>query len=101
MGIKKLPEFLRQYFWDVDFDLMSFERSKTFILKRVLDRGDTKALSWLRENFTNNDIKQLLLMTRDLSRKTGNFWADILKVDHQKVPCLQKSYSRIPFGLSS
>ncbi len=101
MKIQKLPNFLKKYFWDVDFDSMTLEKSRTFILKRVLDRGDTKALKWLERNFTKEEIKQLLLMTRDISRKTANFWADILKIDHKKVPCLQKPYSRIPFGLSS
>lgn len=97
----QVPEFLRSYFWDVDFDLLDFKKSKIFILKRVLDRGNTKALSWIRKNYTNQEIKKLLLNTRDLSPKTANFWADYLKIDHKKVPCLQKPYSRIQFGLSS
>lgn len=97
----KPPAFLKKYFWDVDFDLLDLEKSKTFILKRVLDRADSKALDWLRQNYTKREIKDLLLNTRDISRKTANFWADYLKIDHKKVPCLQKPYSRIPFGLSS
>lgn len=99
--MKKLPAFLKQYFWDVDFKLVKLEKSKTFILKRVLDRGDTKALDWLKKNFTKKEIGQLLLTSRDLSQKTANFWADYLKMDHKKVLCLQKPYSLIPFGLSS
>lgn len=96
-----LPNFLKQYFWDVDFNKLEFWTSKTFILKRILDRGDDKALKWLLQHYTKEDIKQLLLTTRDLSAKTANFWADLLEVDHKKVPCLQKPYSRIQFGLSS
>lgn len=99
--MKKLPIFLKQYFWDVDFNKIDLEKSRTFILKRVLDRGDDKALKWLLKHYTKDDIRQLLLTTQDLSAKTANFWADILNVDHKKVPCLQKPYSRIQFGLSS
>lgn len=99
--MKKLPLFLKKYFWDVDFKTLDLDKSKTFILKRVLDRGDTRTLMWLRKNYTNEDIKKLLLSTCDLSSKTANFWANYLELDHQKVPCLQKPYSRIPFGLSS
>lgn len=99
--MQKLPEFLKTYFWDVDFDGLRLEESRTFILKRVLDRGDTKALNWLMENFTKKEIKDLLLFTRDISQKTANFWADYLKLDRRKVPCLQKPYSRTQFGLSS
>lgn len=96
-----MPKFLKTYFWDVDFDVLNLEKSKTFILKRVLDRGDTQAINWLKENYTKDEIKELLFFTRDISAKTANFWADYLKLDHKKVPCLQKPYSRIPFGLSS
>lgn len=101
MGTKQIPDFLKEYFWDVDFDILDFKKSKVFILKRVIDRGDTNALNWIRQKYTNQEIKRLLLSTRDLSPKTANFWADYLKIDHKKVPCLQKPYSRIQFGLSS
>ncbi len=97
----KLPIFTKKYFWDVDFDTLDFKKSKVFILKRMLDRGDIKALHWIRQNYTNQEIKKLLLSSRDLSPKTANFWADYLKINHKKVPCLQKPYTRIPFGLSS
>ncbi|HBQ51035.1 TPA: hypothetical protein DD690_03570 [Candidatus Daviesbacteria bacterium] len=99
--MKRLPVFLKQYFWDVDFNKLDFERSKTFILKRVLDRGDNQTLKWLFQNYTKEDIKELILTTRDLSAKTANFWADYLHIAHNQVPCLQKPYSRIQFGLSS
>jgi hypothetical protein len=97
----KLPEYLRSYFWDVNFDLLNFKKSKTFILKRVLDRGNTKALGWMRQNYTNQEIEKLLLTTRDISPKTANFWALFLGIDKRNVVCLQKPYSRIQFGLSS
>jgi len=97
----KLPEFLRSYFWDVKFEDLDLKKSRTFILKRVLDRGDTKALSWVRQNYTNQEIEKLLLTTRDISPKTANFWALFLGIDKRKVVCLQKPYSRIQFGLSS
>lgn len=99
--MKKLPAFLKQYFWDVDFKQLDFWTDKTFILKRVLDRGNDKAIKWLLKHYTKADIKELVLTTRDLSAKTANFWADLLNIDKRKVPCLQKPYSRIQFGLSS
>ena len=99
--MKRLPAYLKQYFWDVNFKDLDFWHNKTFILKRVLDRDNDKALKWLLKYYTKADIKELLLTTHDLSAKTANFWADILKIDRNKVPCLQKPYSRIQFGLSS
>lgn len=85
----RLPEFLRPYFWDVKFADLDFKKSRTFILKRVLDRGNTKALGWMRQNYTNQEIEKLLLTTRDISPKTANFWALFLNVDIKKVPALE------------
>lgn len=96
-----LPDSFKSYFWDVNFDSLNLKENKSFILKRLLDRGDTQALTWVLQNYDREDIGELLLSSRDISQKTANFWADFLKLDRQKVPCLKKPYSRIPFGLSS
>ncbi len=94
-----IPEFLRPYFWDVKFEEVDIEKNPSFVLKRVIDRGDTKAIRWAKTRFTTDDLKDLIMTTRDISRKTANFWAFILDIDPKSVPCLQKPYSRIPFGL--
>lgn len=96
---EKLPEFLREYFWDVKFEELEVEKNPRFILKRIIDRGDTKALNWALSIFRLNDIRDIILTSRDLSRKTASFWTLILNLDPNKVPCLIKPYSRIPFGL--
>ena len=96
-----LPDSFKSYFWDVNFDSLNLKQNKSFILKRLLDRGDTQALTWLKGNYNIEEIGELLLSTRDISAKTANFWADFLQLDRSKVLCLQKPYTRIPFGLSS
>ena len=100
-GKTQLPDFLRAYFWDVAFDKIDITKNSQFVLKRVLDRGDTKALLWAISVFDNNIIAQLITTSKDISAKTANFWADMLGIDKSQVPCLQKPYSRIPFGPSS
>lgn len=97
----KLPESFREYFWDVDFDSLTLKEAPIMILKRVLDRGNTSDIFWLKEHYSMDDIKKLLLFTRDLSPKTGTFWADILKLPYSQVVCLQKPYSPIQWGLYS
>jgi len=101
MSGAKLPESFRGYFWDVDFHSLTLENAPTFILKRLLDRGDTDAIVWMGQHYTRADIKKLLLFTRDLSQKTASFWADVVELDHKKVPCLLRPYSPIQFGLYS
>lgn len=95
---KRLPEFLRPYFWDVEFEDVDIQKNPLFVLKRIIDRGDTKAFMWAMKRFSLDDIRRLITTSRDLSRKTANFWAFILDIDPKLVPCLQKPYSRILFG---
>lgn len=95
----KLPEFLRQYFWDVEFADLSIKKAPNFILKRVIDRGDTKAYRWAKNKFTLEQMRELVVKSRDLSRKTADFWAKAFNLDPSEVPCLRKPYSRIPFGV--
>ncbi len=97
----KVPEFLRSYFWDVRFEELEIERSAFFIIKRVLDRGNLGDIRWLIKTYGKDEIKKVVMVTRDLARPTGNFWADILRLDKTQVPCLQKPYFPIHFGLFS
>lgn len=97
----QLPEFLRQYFWDVRFEELEIEKHSFFTIKRVLDRGNTHDIRWLIKTYGKNMLKDVVLKTKDLSRPTGNFWADVLGLDKKQVTCLQKPYSPIHFGLYS
>ncbi len=97
----QLPESLRSYFWDVKFEDLEVERSAFLVIKRILDRGNLSDIRWLIATYGEDEIKKVVMKTRDLARPTGNLWADILGLDKQKVPCLQKPYFPIHFGLSS
>lgn len=96
-----IPESFRTYFWDIDFEKLDVKKSAHLIIKRVLDRGNLSDIRWLLNTYGQDSIKRVVLETKDLSRPTGNFWADILDLDKSTVPCLQTPYSPIHFGLSS
>lgn len=96
-----LPESFRQYFWDVDFEDVDKNKSKIMVIKRVLDRGTTKDVKYLFDTYNKKEIEEVVLSTRDLARPTGNFWADILGLDKNKLPCLQKPYDPIHWGIFS
>lgn len=97
----KVPKELKSLFWDVDFSNLNASESPFFIIKRVLDRGNTNNIQWLLKEFKKRDIIQTVSVSRDLSQKTANYWADIYHLDKTKILCLQKPYSPIPFGQSS
>jgi hypothetical protein len=66
------------------------QKNARFILKRVLDRGDTNALKWIQAHYTLKEIQDVIMTSRDISRKTATFWTNILNVDPNHVVCLQK-----------
>lgn len=89
---EKLPEFLKPYFWDVDFEKLGSKKGAFFITKRVLDRGTTQALLWVVNQYGTGMIRQVVTSTRDLDRSTANFWADMLDLNKNKVPSLRRPY---------
>lgn len=97
----KLPESIKPYFWDVEFKKLDSRRDVHLIVKRVLDRGNFRDIRWLLRTYGKDAICDTLCATRDLARPTANFWADILDIDKKDLPCLQKPYFPIHFGLSS
>lgn len=94
----KLPESLRPYFWDVDFDSLDPDNLSFFIIKRILDKGNTNSLIWLLSKYSKEQIKDTVIRTRDISRKTAQFWTDMLGLNYLQVTCLQKPYNPIPFA---
>ena len=90
------PEFLKKYFWDIDFDKINLETRKTYVLKRLLEYGDENAVDWMWKNFKKRDIKDALSNFRGYSQKSANFWALILDIPRKDVLCLKKLSSKEP-----
>ena len=96
-----IPPSIKSLFWDIDTKNLGPSTNPHFIIKRVLDRGNTENVNWLLNSFNDDEIIETISTSRDLTQKTANFWADVYKLDKTKILCLQKPYSRIPFGQSS
>lgn len=86
----KLPSFLKRYFWDVEFGELDLQKHRLYVLNRILNYGDEKAIAWMWKNFKNSEIKYALSNFRDFSQKSANFWALILNLPREKVLCLKR-----------
>ena len=93
--MKKLPKFLKQYFWDVDFEKLDYTKYPKYVIIRILEYGNEKAISWMKNIFSRRDIVDALISTRELTEKSANFWAVVLDVKKEKVKCLNKSFLEI------
>src|SRR3989344_4824499 len=67
MRKNKLPEFLKKYFWDVDFEKIDEEKGALFIIHRFLDRGNDKAIRWMWRTYSKNLISEGITKRRGFS----------------------------------
>ena len=91
----KLPAFLKKYFWDVNFGSLNLKKEQSFIITRLLEYGDIKAIRWLFSSVEQSKVKESILKSRDISRKSINFWSLFFKLDKSRTQCLKKSYLKM------
>ncbi|MBU1045617.1 hypothetical protein KJ616_00655 [Patescibacteria group bacterium] len=92
--MKKIPQFLQKYFWDVDFSTVDKKQHSQFVIERILEYGDKKSIKWMKDNFSSEEIKKTLSVSKNLSRKSANFWQLIFGLDKDKILCLKKSFQK-------
>ncbi len=89
---KTLPEFLSKYFWDINFKKLDAEKYPYYIIERILEYGDEKAVKWMMANFKKTQIKETLIKKRGISKKSAVYWALMLNIPKEKILCLNKRY---------
>jgi len=83
----KLPEFLQPFFWDYDFDALTWEDDRELITTRVLSTGDWKALTWLRSRAGDHSLREWIECHQGggLSPQRLRFWEIVLGLAHRQV----------------
>lgn len=89
-----VPGFLKKYFWDVDLRDIDKTKHSRFIIERILEYGDREAVRWLENAFKPQQIKRAVCESKNISRKTANFWQFIFGLKRDKVLCLKKSFQK-------
>lgn len=73
-----LPEMLKEYFWDCDFDELSLEKYPFYITERILNFGDMTSLRWLLDRIDRKLLTEVVEKSRNLSKKARNYWEIML-----------------------
>lgn len=89
-----IPAKIKEYFWDVDFDHNEESFQPQFIIERVLEFGDLKALRWLLHAYSKSEILSTLKISRRISPRTGNFYALYFDFPSQKLLCMRKPFTQ-------
>lgn len=88
--MKNIPKFLKKYFWETDIEGLDLKKYRIYILKRIMEYGDERAVAWLWKNFNKSEMRKVLIESRGFSKKSANYWAIILDLSKEKVRCLNK-----------
>jgi hypothetical protein len=83
-----IPSHLRTIFWDTNLDTFTPEAYPDYTIFRVLEYGDQAAVIWLRQTFSEAEIRRVLSTEERLSEKSANFWALVYGVPFREVAAL-------------
>ena len=86
-----IPNQLRPLFWDINVGTFDPAAYPDYTIFRVLELGDEAAVAWLRETFSEDEIRRVLRTERRLSPKSANFWALIYGIPADQVAALAHS----------
>ena len=83
----ELPCVLESLFWDCDFRALSLQTNLSFIIRRILDRGNWDEITWLRRTVGDPAIRDWLLRKGggDLDPRRLRFWGVILDLPEAEV----------------
>ena len=78
MENEELPGMLRKYFWDCNFEDLTMRQYPIFISERILNLGDKDSVGWLFSKVDKEFLIDLVNKSRNLNKKTKNYWNLIL-----------------------
>jgi len=76
-------------FWDLNIDNFNPTAYPEYAIARVLELGDENAVKWMKETFSEADIRRVIVTERRLSRKSANFWALVYGIAPNDVAALR------------
>jgi hypothetical protein len=94
-----LPTEINKFFWEYEPASLDEKKNWYQIIERLLEYGDLTANRWVYNNYSLNEISQVVRGSRRISRKTALLWQNLLDIPKEEVICLNVSCQKtdIPF----
>ena len=84
-----IANHLSSFFWDIDMDTFAPQSYPDYTIARLLEYGDLEAISWLKEQFSEEAIKDVVKAERSLSPKAATFWALVYHIPLEDIAALK------------
>lgn len=89
---KKLPKRFAKYFWDIDPQKIDIQKYPQYVLERLLQFGDLAAVKWGLNQFGKDKLIEVVKTSRQINRKTANFFINIYNLKPEEVLCFNREY---------
>ena len=89
-----MPEELKKYFWDTQFEKLDIRKNKRYIISRLYCYGDLKAVKWVKSVYSEEDIKEVAIKSRDLKPLVANYLrqqSNLQKEEMAYYRCVQRT----------
>lgn len=86
-----IPQHLYSLFWDVNLEGFNPHAYPDYAITRVLEFGDRRAIVWMKETFSEPEIRRVIRTERRLTRRSANFWALVYRIASNEVAALKSA----------
>lgn len=95
----RLEKHIIKYFWEYDKNAIDPQEHWFFVLERLMEYGDVKAMKWAVDFYESSQFIEVLRNSRRLSRKSATMWQNYFNLPKEEVKCLNISCqpTDIPF----
>lgn len=87
MNLKPKPLFDKCIFWDVDFEKIDYDAKASWVIVRVIERGDIEDIRQCLRYYGDDLVKKALLETKFIGQGRIHLAAAIIDEPIQKFRC--------------
>ena len=91
----EIPEYIKVVLWDVDTKELDLKKHWFFIIERIMVYGNENDVRWMLATFSKEQLIEVVKNSKNLDRKTANFWALWFGIDKERIRCFKNTYQKI------
>jgi len=91
----EIPEYIKMVLWDVDIEELDLKKHWSFVIERIMVYGNENDVQWMLKTFSKEQLIEVVKKSRNLDRKTANFWALWFDIDKEEIRCFKNTYQKI------
>ena len=83
----EMIRMLSPLLWDTDYTRLDLQKDKFAIIERIMVYGRPEHIRWMNAQYTEEDLIDVVKTSRNMDKKTANYWAIHFHVPISAVRC--------------